>query len=150
MALLRLSGMGTMHEISSKEEFLAREDAQCASISDANDDGEQVSVAPLDWTLEKFGLLATTSPQQLQEPLQKSKRPMRSIDVLKLDCEGCEPIALLGAQRMFAENPPRFVLTEVSVSVPLSLSLSFSLSLSLSLSPPLVHAGLRWSRYTDR
>jgi hypothetical protein len=34
------------------------------------------------------------------------------ISVLKLDCEGCEPAALMGAQELFRKNPPLAIITE--------------------------------------
>ena len=67
--------------------------------------GEQldVQVITLDAVLTRLGAFAGTL-----EGIAGT-----NISVLKLDCEGCEPGALLGALTMFAMNPPVFLLTEV-------------------------------------
>jgi hypothetical protein len=63
----------------------------------------QVATVTLDEVAERVGLL-TRDRETGRLPL---------LSMLKLDCEGCEPLALRGASRLFAENPPLVVLTEV-------------------------------------
>jgi hypothetical protein len=41
-------------------------------------------------------------------------KPAKHISMMKMDCEGCEPLALLGASRLFQYNPPMSMLVEVN------------------------------------
>jgi hypothetical protein len=66
----------------------------------------EVTTVTLDEVAERVGLL-TRDRATGQLPL---------LSMLKLDCEGCEPLALRGASRIFAENPPLVILTEVFAS----------------------------------
>ena len=60
------------------------------------------------------------------EPVRVSARTLDSLisdgtvagcDVLKIDIEGAEPLALRGMGKLFAEHPPRAVLIEISESL---------------------------------
>ena len=70
-----------------------------------------VETVTIDDVLLQLGLL----PPLIADPHADRQTPPRCppISVLKLDCEGCEPHALLGAVRMFRHNPPQYIVTEV-------------------------------------
>ena len=71
----------------------------------------EVETVTIDDVLLDLGLLPPVQPVDSEIGQNAPQYP--PISVLKLDCEGCEPGALLGAERMFRYNPPQYIITEV-------------------------------------
>ena len=64
----------------------------------------------LDSALAKLGLIPETESEV------QSFEPKHIISILKLDCEGCEPKALLGGKKMFKYNPPYAIIVEINTA----------------------------------
>lgn len=69
---------------------------------------ETVKSITIDTALTSLGLL----PEGGTDPA--IFKPTKLISLLKLDCEGCEPLALLGSERLFKYNPPHAMMVEVN------------------------------------
>lgn len=67
----------------------------------------QVTIT-LDTALSSLGLVPEI------DSVAADFKPTQYISMLKLDCEGCEPSALLGATRLFEHNPPLSMLIEIN------------------------------------
>ena len=62
----------------------------------------------LDSALKGLGLVPGSGNVELQQ-----FKPANYISILKMDCEGCEPLAISGAPLLFKYNPPLSMLLEV-------------------------------------
>ena len=90
---------------SSETETFTRNKKEDASFDFSR---ENVPTVSLDDLLFRLDLLPAESA------VNTDFLPRQKISLLKLDCEGCEPLALLGATRMFEYNAPLSILTEIS------------------------------------
>ena len=77
--------------------------------SDSNCVFETVKSITLDTALTSLGLLP-----EIGSGNEKGFQPKSFISVLKMDCEGCEPGALLGASRLFRYNSPLSMMVEIN------------------------------------
>jgi len=89
----------------------------------ADQDGE-LNLFPS--TNGNLGMTSLSASGEKGTPLRVAARTLDSLmedgtisgcDVLKIDIEGAEPLALRGMRKLFAEHPPRAVLIEVSESL---------------------------------
>jgi FkbM family methyltransferase len=78
--------------------------------SDSTCSFETKKTITLDTALASMGLLPVDDSGDAAQ-----FQPKNYISILKMDCEGCEPLALLGASRLFRYNPPLSILAEVNV-----------------------------------
>eukprot|EP01041_Mallomonas_annulata_P003527 gene3527-7019_t len=103
---LRNSGAATMVDILNHSDKFDETNLIGSNLQGAKQ--MVVETTTIDEVLLDLGLLPPLSGSD-----STSQRPLPPISVLKLDCEGCEPGALQGASRMFAYNPPQYIITEV-------------------------------------
>lgn len=98
------SGAGSMHSVKGSP-FLDSE-----SFNATAGGLFRIDIVTLDSVASALGLIPP-----LDSPAEcASADPFPPIDVLKLDCEGCEPQALQGAARVFKLNPPHALVTEAN------------------------------------
>lgn len=96
---IRNSGTGSMHSV---------KDSRFLDSNRFGATGEYltINVVTLDSVAAALGLIPASIDQK--------DETFDPIDILKLDCEGCEPQALQGATRIFEFNPPYAIITEAN------------------------------------
>eukprot|EP00392_Amoebophrya_sp_AT5.2_P019801 g20796.t1 len=74
---------------------------------------ERKKTVTLDSALATLGLVPASNDEAIALS-DKKFAPRHYISVLKMDCEGCEPAALLGAPLLFKHNAPKAIMIEVN------------------------------------